>query len=245
MLYRSVAAIIVIFWLVMMALLVKIELHPDETDILDVPVPYVMHLLFKHAQISILTVQQEGAPIGTISVRPALTGTTGSTLESSGALNMMLPLGSRQRLNYNGGVDMDNAMRVRAFHLDVSNQEQHTRLNLHGDFARKVFTFEVRMADRVVAEQTLPMDLSNLEPVLLQNAGLQGTALPGISSSIAPPVVTARETQIRLHGEKLQVYEVTVMEASARVLDFYVTEVGQIVLARTNFGYSFATEDAQ
>ncbi len=49
MLYRLAMIGIVAFWLVMMALLVRLETHPEETDILNVPVSYVMRIMFSTA----------------------------------------------------------------------------------------------------------------------------------------------------------------------------------------------------
>jgi len=245
MLYRAATVAIVAFWLVMMALLVRLETHPDATDILDVPVSYVMRLIFKHGQQSLLAVRQEGTPIGTISLRPSITGTSGRLLECSGALSVQLPLASRQRFNFNTAIDMDPTLRVRDFKVDVTIPGPRLRLTAQGDTARNVFSYAVRQADRVTASQVLPMDAARLGPALLQNLGLPASALPVISSGISQPAVTARETRLTMHGEQLQVYEVTVTEAAAQVLDFYVTQLGQIVMATTNFGCTFSAEDYQ
>ncbi len=54
------------------------------------------------------------------------------------------------------------------------------------------------------------MDAGALGPALLQNLGLGANALPVVPGNIAPPTVTARETQISLRGEQLQVYQVAI-----------------------------------
>jgi hypothetical protein len=62
-------------------------------------------------------------------------------------------------------------------------------------------------------------------------------------AGVSAPAVTAREAQITLRGEQLEVYQVTVAAGSAATIDFYVTQLGQIVSATTSFGYSLTAEE--
>jgi len=246
MLYRLASIGIIAFWLVMIGMLVRLETQPETTDILDVPVSYVLRVIFEHAQPSLLTAREEEAPIGTVSLRPFITPSGGRSLDFSGALLTQLAVGGRQRFNFKGGIDMDIALRVLDFRLDLSMEQQpHYHLTLKGDVAREILTFEVRDGNLLVASQMLPMDATVLGPVLLQHLGLDTTALPFIPGNISPPTLAARETQITLQGEQLEVYRVTVREGTALTADFYVTQLGQIVLAKTNFGYTLSAEDYQ
>ena len=246
MLYRLASIGIIAFWLVMIGMLVRLETQPETTDILDVPVSYVLRIIFKHAQPSILTAREEGTRIGTVSLRPSITASGGRSLDFSGALSSQLTVAGRQPFNFKGAIDMDMALRVVDFYLDLSMQQQpHYRLSLKGDVARKILTCEVRQGNQMVASQTLPMDAIVPGPELLQHLGLDATALPILPGNIAPPTVTARETQITLQGEQLEVYQVTVREETALAADFYVTQLGQIVLAKTTFGYTLSAEDYQ
>jgi hypothetical protein len=241
MLYRLAMIGIIAFWLVMMGLLVRLETHPGATDILDVPVSYVMRIMFKHGQQSVLMVRDEGKPVGTVSLHPSLTGSGGQLLDFSGALSVQLPLAARRRFNFNGSMDMDMALRVLDFHLDLTMQQPRYQLSLQGDMARKILTYEMRQGSQRTPPQTLPMD----GPALLQALGIDANALPIVAGNISPPAVTARETQITLHGEQLDVFDVTVHEGTDAAVDFYVTQLGQIVQAKTNFGYTFSGEDFQ
>ena len=89
------------------------------------------------------------------------------------------------------------------------------------------------------------MDASALTPRSRKSWDFDPHALPYRPAGISPPTVTARETQITLHGEQMEVYQVTVREGTVPMIDFYVTQLGQIVLAKTNFGYSLSAEDWQ
>ena len=244
MLYRLATIGIVAFWIVMMGMLVRLETHPEATDILDVPVSYVMRMMFKHGQQSILTVREENKTIGSVAFRPSISASGRRSLDFSGTLSVQWPAAPRQRFNFQGAVDMDGAMRVLEFHLEASFQELHCRVNVKGDVPRKTLVFEMRQGGRLTVSQTLPMDAAALGAALLQHLGLDATALPVIAAgSVSPPTFTAHETRITLHGEQLEVYQVTLLEGAASVADIYVTQLGQIVLAKSGFGYSLSSED--
>jgi len=252
MLYRFATVGIVAFWIVMMAMLVRLEMHPEATDILDVPVSYVERIMFKHGQQSLLSVRQGEKPIGTISVHPSITGSDARMLDCSGSLSLQMPATAQQRFNFHAVLDMDKTLRVQDFHLDVNLQQPRCQVSVKGDVARKTLEYEMRDGDHLINSQTLPWDAGALGPAVLQSLGLPGSAMPFTPSGpvvapigISPPAVTARETQITLHGEKVEVYEVIVSEGTAQMAEFYVTQLGQVVLAKTSFGYTISMEDYQ
>jgi hypothetical protein len=243
MLYRAAMIGIVAFWLVMMALLVRLETHPETTDILDVPVSYVLRIMFRHGQRSLLTVRDETKSVGTVELSPSTTGSDGRLLDFSGTLTIPLALGTPQQFSFNGAVNMDATLRVRDFHVDVSARQPRGHLRVAGDTARKTLTYEVTQGDRRLGARTVGMEA--LGATVLQNLGINGNLLQIGAAAIPAAAVTARETEIGLRGEQLEVYDVSVAEGTGPALDFYVTELGQIVQAKTNFGYSLSAEDWQ
>ncbi|MGA3171674.1 MAG: hypothetical protein ABSE62_11755 [Chthoniobacteraceae bacterium] len=245
MLYRITTIGIVAFWLVMMGLLVRLETHPEETGILDVPVPYVMRIIFKNGQRSVLSVSDDTGQIGTAALHPSVTGSDGRSLDFSGTLSLRMPISGQQRLNASGAVDMNAALQVRGFHVDLAILQPPCRLSATGNMAANSLAYRAFQGKRLVASGTLPMDPAALSQVLSQSIGLGPNALPISQGSISLPTATAREAEISLHGEQLQVYEVTIHEGASTALDFYVTQLGQIVLAKTNLGYTFSNDDLQ
>lgn len=228
------------FWLVMMGLLVRIETHPETTDILDVPVSFVMRLMFRHGQTSFLNVLEGDRRVGMFFLRPSVTGSDGRTLNFSGDLTVPLPSAPGQRVSFGGEIAMDAALEVRDFHADFSTREPPAHLHLKGDEASKSLSLEMQIAGEPPMSRTVPME--GVVPMLAQNLSLTG--MPPIGAAgVSAPVVTAREAQITLRGEQLEVYQVTVAEGSAATIDFYVTQLGQIVSATTNFGYSLSAEE--
>jgi hypothetical protein len=238
MLYRATAIGVVAFWAVMMALLVRLETHPEQSDILDVPVSYVMRLMFRHGQQSFLTVSDGTRSIGSVNLRPSISGSETRTLDFSGTLSVP------QRFNFSGTIDMDTALRMRDFKAEFSVREPPWHVNASGNAASNQLSYQVLLGTQQTAAQKLPMQASALIPALAQTAGLDPRALP-IAAGITPPEISAREGQITLHGEQLQVYQVTVSESGAPVIDLYVSQLGQIVSATSTFGYTLSAEDWQ
>jgi hypothetical protein len=245
MLYRAAITGIIAFWLVMMFQLVRLETHPETTNILDVPVPYVMRLLLRHKQLSFLTIRDDSKQLGTLYLRPVTTGSDSRTLNFSGGISVDLPSGPAPRLNFTGVIDMDGALNIRDFRSDFSVLKPSFRLSLKGDSARNTLTWQTQFGDHPSAPpQTLPMDAAGLTSTLTKDLGLH-TPLPIDPTGITPPTVTAREAQITLVGDQVEVYEVDVTEGTTPVIEFYVTQLGQIVSAKTNFGYNLSVEGWQ
>jgi hypothetical protein len=215
---------------------------------MDVPVPYVLRVLFKHEQKSFLTVRDEAQKdIGTFSLHPSITGTNERSLDCSGTFWIQSPMAQqRQRFNFSAALAMDAALRVRTFHLDVNLPEQHVHITVDGDVARNLLSYQMHQGSQLTSAQTLPMDPAALGPALAQDLGVETNAMSFANiGNIERPSVTARETQITLHGEQLDVYQISVLEGTMRFADIYVTQLGQIVLAKTGFGYSLSAEDYQ
>jgi hypothetical protein len=103
-------------------------------------------------------------------------------------------------------------------------------------------SYQLRVGNQLVASQTVPISDAGLNAVATQNLG---THLPVHidPSSITMPAMTAREAQIAVHGEQLEVYQLTVSEGGSPVIDVYVTQLGQVISAKTSFGYSLEAEE--
>jgi hypothetical protein len=239
MLYRALILGIICFWAVMMVQLVRLETHPDSTDILDVPVPYVVGVMFRYGQLSLLNIRDGSKSIGSMEVRPSTTGSDGRALNLSGSLD----LPGQEPFNFDGLLKMDSSSRLRAFRMDVAVRKQNYHVLLTGDMATKTLHYETLVGGQITSSQSLPMEPTALEHALAQNLGLDPRMIPLGAAGIAPPDITARETQITLRSGELQVYEITVAEAGAPLLDLYMTQLGQVVLAKTSFGYTLSAED--
>ena len=77
MLSRLTTLGIVAFWLVMSGLLIRPGGPAGQIGHLDVPVSYVIRIMFKNAQQSVLSLREGDIPIGILSCGPPFPPTTG------------------------------------------------------------------------------------------------------------------------------------------------------------------------
>lgn len=246
MLYRAATLAIALFWLVMTALLVRLQTNPDGADILGLPVSYVTRLVFRNSQPSLLTILELDKPIGALSLRPSNGPAGAHRLDLSGAVSLQLSLGGpRQRVNFSGSADLDPAFTLTAFQAGFTLPQPHTRIDLAADLRRRTLHYEVRQGDSLIASQSLPLDSAQLLPALLSGAGIDPHSIPILAMPAIAPSLTAREARITLRGEQLEVCRLSLSQGSAILGSAYITQLGQVVLARTSFGYSLAAEDLQ
>jgi hypothetical protein len=239
MLYRVLMLGIVCFWLAMMGQLVRLETHPEETDILNVPVPYIVSVMFRYGQISLLNIHDGSRTVGSMELRPSTTGTNSRALNVSGSLD----LPGQDPFHFDGDLKMDAASRLRTFRVGITVGRQNYHVILSGDMDSKSLRYEARLGNQLVGSESLPMETGAIVHTLSRDLGLDPRLIPLETGGVAPPDISARETQITLRSGELQVYEITVNEAGAPLLDFYMTQLGQVVLAKTSFGYTLSAED--
>src|SRR4051794_15685387 len=112
MLYRAFIILIVAFWLTMTTLLIRLEIAPERSKVLEVPVSHVVAMMFEHGQPSVLSIVQNGHSVGSVVFRPRADADERS-VTFSGSLLLELPLVIKQRVSWNGALEMDRAMKMR------------------------------------------------------------------------------------------------------------------------------------
>jgi hypothetical protein len=147
-----------------------------------------------------------------------------------------------QRINLRGTLDLDIALNLVDFRSDLRIPPY--RITVDGNVPRNSLSLEAREDNHVISSQVMSMDATSISRGLMQNFGLSPAALPISPTGMTPPAVIARESRITLHGEQLQVYEVVISEGSSPVAHIYVTQLGQVILAKTNFGYTLSMDDS-
>ena len=219
--YRLASVGIAAFWLVMTGLLIRLEVHPDESTILDVPVSYVMRIMFKNAQQSVLALREGGRTIGTVTLRPHIAGGDRRLLDFSGSFQV--PASPRQHASLSGTVRLDKALRVLDFEFEGTLQPPACRLTVQGDMGKQSLQYHLYEERRLIGQQTLPLEMRAIIPALIQQLGIpfDAGALPLVQSNFSAPLVTCRETGLALRGERLDVFQLSMHEGAALGVDLY------------------------
>ena len=112
MLHRALAALIVLFWLTMTALLVHRELYPEKSTLRSVGLEHVLKLVFLHQQPSLLGIHYDGSAVGHLRLHPTSTEEERRRLlEFSGMLHVRMADAPGQRLTWNGLIEMSRGFR--------------------------------------------------------------------------------------------------------------------------------------
>lgn len=253
---RVFSALIVVFWLVMMALLIKLEWKPDESNLLVVPPEHVLKLMFLHDQVSELSILDNGKPIGNVMLHPQTDPATGNrTLILTGGFSY-LPQGAKrkQRLSWESNIVMDHTYGAKTFEFTATIPSPATRVHVVLDPINKRGDYDIQQGKAAPLKSSVPLTEEGVMSLLRDELGydpsamLQGTPFgglgsPGSMAGMHAPVLTAKQTQLSIRKEKVAAYLLTFKQGETTLAEIYVSQLGQVLLAKSIFGYSLATED--
>jgi hypothetical protein len=233
-LYRTFVGVVIVFWAVMTSLLVRLELQPEHSSFLNIPVSHVFNLMFFHQQRSVLSIYESGERIGSLSVQPR-TLKDRRELEIAGNISFALPWTTRQRVGWNGVIRMDRKLDMQFVELALRTREPEVNTRLSVDVLSNSGSYEVRGGDGTI--QSASFSLNEL-PIVAEQVGFRLAMLNN-----ARPVVTARQTDMQIAGDKIEVYSITIAQKEMTLAQIFVSPLGQILKVNTSFGYSLSAED--
>ena len=249
MIYRALAAAIAVFWALMMALLVRVELFSGSSDLLPVPVGYVWKLMFLHDQSSDLVLYAQRQRLGSFHLQPRRlpTGTDGTggpirLLSGSGGLSLSLPGMNPQNVVLRGSLELDETDTLQRFEVNASFHEprQNTpgwTLQIDGRPSREQWHYQVRSGDTFMQENSGPssilLDALNLHSLGIDPRSLLETARQQAAAS----QVTARRGVLHMNGDDIESFIVTMKQGDALENTIYVSQLGQILAVKTFAGY--------
>lgn len=246
MLYRTLAILIVGFWLVMTGLLVRTELVPDATRLREVPMFHVVKLLFLHEQPSDLQVFSDNLRVGDLRIHPRTDPDTQQRrIEFSGNLQLHFPAPTRQRFAWDGAFELDRLGKLQLFRFGLSTQEStKARMDLliNPLSRRALFTMQQRGGIREEQEYTLDENGANevfaqlgIDPAIVKSVHGRAAALA--------PTLSARQSTLRIHGERVETYLISVTQNEHVLADIHVSQLGQVLKVKTAFGYTLVPQD--
>jgi hypothetical protein len=236
--YRIFVALIVGFWLVMSGLLVQLELNPKRSEMLTVPPAYVFGLMFVHGEESALNVFDNGTRAGHLSLRPSMMPDEKlRELDFSGSISIKLPMANKQRFIFDGHAEMDRKLQLHSLHFNVTMREPALRAQIDID-ARQRVRYELMQGREVIRGE-----LNAMSPDLPPETGIDPAAFQTLRQNMASATMSARRTEFKVRDEKTSAYLITLDYGTTTLAEIYVSELGQILLAKTAGGYTVSAED--
>ncbi len=252
MLYRAAIALVVLFWGAMWTLLIRSELRPQEAGWRAVPVELVLKQLFHHGQSSDLNIRSGASRLGQLRLSPRTNQETGAhALEVIGNVQVDGPGVPPQRAFWNGAFEMDRAFRVTASRVNVTIRARGpqtpemvaTTLELVLDPLAGKARYRLGLAGEAPVEQEFTLDEAGLNAVLARwGVGSEWTRHLSAGRGAIAPVLTARQARLHAHGEELETFLVTIKNQGQTLLEMHVSQLGQILKAKTLVGWELSTD---
>lgn len=255
MLYRTCAALIVVFWLIMAGLLVRQHAGTGDAALREVPVAHVVKLLLTHEQPSDLNIFSDQRRLGHLRVHPRFQGAERArVLEFSGHLLASLPGAARQRIAWEGSWELEKTLATRQFtiglHLrealgtDTSALRTLITVAPSDDPVKNLLSWTLHRGDLLIEDRRITLDAAGLDAALRELVDPSVLEmLRGKSRAMQPPIVKAHQSTMRIHGERIATYLITIEQNGQTLLEADVSQLGQILRAKTLIGYTLMPDD--
>jgi hypothetical protein len=245
MLYRSLAVLIVLFWLTMTTLLLRRELGPGDTSLREVPVAHVVRMMLAHEQASDLQIYNEKLNVGRLQIHPQIRQEDGQRrVELAGALLLAVPGMSRQRVAWTGALDLDKHLDAQRLKVAVNFRDPAAySVELLMEPADHRLTVESRAGSQLIKRSQYSLDEKGANDWLRDQGIDPGLLLSLHNPRSAPLVVKALQSSLEVRGEKIETYLISAEQGEQTLFEAHVSQLGQVLRVRTFLGYSAAPED--
>lgn len=250
MFYRALVVGIVLFWAGMTGLLVRLELAPGESEMLPVPTAHVWKLVFRHEEMSALTIFNGRQRLGELHLQPrqrSLNGGPFHQLVATGAFGLTLPGLGSQRVVMHGTLDLDEHeelqhVEIAANFHEIKQKPPGTTVIFDGEPPRGHWHYAVRQGEEVRKERSGTVE-DLLDDPDLRALGFDPKVFAQIGRQQAgTTTITARHGTLHLNGEDVETYVVTIRQGDGLESSVHLNQLGQILAVKTFLGYDLYDE---
>ena len=255
MLYRTCAAVIVVFWLIMAGLLVRQHVGEGDAALREVPVAHVVKLLLMHEQPSDLNIFSDKRRLGQMRIHPRfLAAERSRVIEFSGNLLTTLPGAERQRILWEGSWELEKTLTTRRFTITLTLRESSGKdatayrtmvtVTPSANPAENLLRWTLHRGDRLIENRRISLDAAGLDTALrelVDPSMLQ--MVQGQTRAMTPPVIKAHQSTMLIHGERIDTYLVSIEQNGQTLIEADISQLGQILRAKTLIGYTLMPDD--
>ena len=251
MIKRLAIAGIVCFWLVMNVSLFRLWLNPLGSDVLSMPVEHVVRQMFVHQQPSLLTLFQNEARVGSLTLIPLREGDERPEVRFSGDAVPQLPLIGARSFRWHGAVTLDSQFAVATSALEVESRTPKATVKLDLDARTKRVTYSAKRGDAAPLTGAFTFDVAGLEQMLRQ-FGVGPEMVPHeVLTQIAANAqsdsqqihLEARQAQTKVRGESVEIFRIRLLQEGSPLVEVDFSQLGQVLGVKTAFGIRLAPDD--
>jgi len=245
MVYRLLAAAVVLFWLTMTGLLLRKELGVGGSSLREVPVAHVARMMLQREQSSDLQIYSDKSPVGQLRLQPHVRREDGQRqFAVAGSIQLALPGAPRQRIVWSGDLDLDATLHPQRAKAAINLREPaNFMVDLQVDFATKRLSYETHSGSHLLRRAAFTLDEAGARQ-WMREQGLDPALLGSLQGAGAAQMeIRAQQSTLSVRGEKIDTYLVTGEQSGQTLFEAHVSQLGQILRVRTMFGYSAAPEE--
>ena len=251
MLYRALAIFVTGFWLTMIGLLIRKEAGPGDSSLREVPVGHVVKLLLMHEQPSDLNIYHGKLRLGNLRIHPQMPkGERSRVIDFIGSLQVMVPGFDRQRVDWSGELELEKTLATRRFSMTLTSRDPtlHSTPGFRVEIAivpaENLLTWTVQSGQPFIDQpHTYTLDADGLQRALREIDPALPEMLQSQTRSMTPPVIKALQSSMLIHGERIDTFLVSIEQSGQTLLEFDVSQLGQIIRAKSLIDYSLAPDD--
>lgn len=234
----------------MTALLVRLEWASDETRMIAVPTAYVWKLLFRHEEMSALTLFNGRQRLGELHLQPRQRAGAGGAfhqLDGSGAFALNVPGVPGERMALHFTLDLDEGEQIQHVEIAANFHEPKQKqpgvtVVFDGQPPRGRWHYAIRRDDDLLKENSGTME-ALLDDPDLRAFGFDPTIFGQMSrQQAAATTVTARHGTLHLNGEDVETYVVTLRQGDGLESSVHLNQLGQILAVKTFLGFDLYDE---
>jgi hypothetical protein len=231
--------------MVMTYQLVRLEIDPDKSNLLTLPPSNVFKLMFMHQQMSDLTITQDGKPVGNLMLNPKMDATLNErTLGFTGGVSFLAPgAQKKQRISWDGTLVMDRTFKTLSLVLTASLQDPPYRIHLNLDPLARRADYDLQLGTQHLRRSAVPLTQEGVTSLLRDELGIDPGVLQNMPVTVGTPTLTAKQTELTIRKEKIVAYLLTLKQGETTLAEIYVSQLGQVLTAKTLIGYNLSTED--
>ncbi len=250
MIGRLTIALIIGFWLMMNAALLKLWISPAQSDLLALPVEHVVKQVFQHEQTSHLVILQGQKRVGALTLQPRRFPQEGSCLvDFTGNLLLQIPFVGQQPFSWRGTLEMEADYSVRTFRVLIDSRSPSvvTEIEIRPQVQEAFYSVQYEQEPPLTS--TIPLTQEGITTALAA-FGVDLTMLEQIVGNVrqqtasgSAPSLTARQAQIEVHGERVQAFQVSLKQSGSPMLEADISQIGQVLGIKTSLGFSLTPDE--
>ena len=247
--HRVLVVGIIVFWVWMMALLFQTEWLPGAPGQQSpVPTAYIWKLMFLHQEPSDLVLFSRGQRLGSFHLQPhreeqTSPGESGPfrSVKALGGFNFDSPWAARQNVVLHGLLELDSHDDVQRLELSAAfhTPKQPTpgwSFALDGQPPTGQWHYSIRQGDDLIREKSGTLaELLDLPE--LRSLGVDPASLGRMQQQLAHATIIAHRDKLRMNGDEIDAYVVSVKDASGLETTLHMNQLGQILALKTPLGF--------